>query len=76
MVKDVSYTTINRVNSLYLIINKINGYIEELHGNEYLTLVPNDESKNTLKRYEEPQIKIRYLIRSVTNILGNYKKNM
>ena len=54
MVKDVSYTTINRVNSLYLIINKINGYIEELHGNEYLTLVPNDESKNTLKKYEEP----------------------
>ena len=54
MVKDVSYTTINRVNSLYLIINKINGSIEELNGNEYLTVVPNDESKNTLKTYEEP----------------------
>ena len=54
MVKDVSYTTINRANSLYLIINKINGYIEELNGDEYLTLVPNDESKNTLKKYAEP----------------------
>ena len=54
MVKGVSYTTIIRVNSLYLVINKINGYIEELNGNEYLTLVPNDESKNTLKKYEEP----------------------
>ena len=54
MVRDVSYTTINRVNYLYLIINKINGYIEELNGDEYLTLVPNDESKNTLKRYAEP----------------------
>ena len=54
MVKDVSYTTIIRVNSLYLVINKINGNIEELNGNECLTLVPNDESKNTLKKYEEP----------------------
>ena len=35
------------------IINKINGYNEESNGFKYLTLVPADESKNTLKKYEE-----------------------
>ena len=29
-VKDLSYATINSVNPLYLIINKINGYLEEI----------------------------------------------
>ena len=33
MVKYLSYATINGVNSLYLIINNINGYIEESNGN-------------------------------------------
>ena len=40
MVKNLSYITIERVNALYLIINKINGYIEESNGNKYLNLVP------------------------------------
>ena len=49
MLKDVSYVKINSANSLYLIIKKINGFIEENSGNKYLTLVPTDESKDTLK---------------------------
>ena len=52
-VKDLSYATINSVNPLYRIINEINGYIEESNGNKNLTLVPTDESTDTLKRYEE-----------------------
>ena len=48
-VKDLRYVKINSVNPLYLIINIINGYIDEGNGNEYLTLVPSDESKDTLK---------------------------
>ena len=39
----------NSLNPLYLIINKINGYIEKSNGNKYLTLVPSDESKDILK---------------------------
>ena len=39
------------VNPLY-ITNKINGYIEENNWNKYLTLVPTDESKDLLKKYE------------------------
>ena len=52
-VKGFSYATTSNVNPLYLIINEINVYIEESNGNRYLTLVPTDESKETLKKYEE-----------------------
>ena len=52
-IKNLSYVKINSVNSLYLITDKINGYIEESYGNKYLTLVLTDESKNTLKKYGE-----------------------
>ena len=44
-----SHTKTNNENPLYLIINKINGFIEESNGNKHLTLVPTNESKNTLK---------------------------
>ena len=43
-----SYVTLNSVKLLYLIISKINEYIEEGNGNKYLTLVQIDESKDTL----------------------------
>ena len=41
--------------------------IFEKYKNKYLMLVPNDENKDTLKKYEEMWSKIRDLIRSVTN---------
>ena len=40
MVKNFSYITNERVDALYLTINKINGYIDEGNENNYLTLVP------------------------------------
>ena len=39
----------NCINPLYLIINKINEYIEKSNGDKYLTLVLTDEIKETLK---------------------------
>ena len=45
----ISYVTMNSVKPLFLNINKINEYVEENHRNKYLTLFPNDESKDTLK---------------------------
>ena len=73
-IKGLSYVKINIVNSLYFIIDKISGYIEESNGNKYLTLVPPDESKNTLRRYGELWNKTRDFIRSITNNSGNYDK--
>ena len=46
MVKGLSYTTINIVNPLYLIINKKNACIEENRGNECLMLFPTGQSKS------------------------------
>ena len=71
-IKNLSYTTINSVNPLYLIINKINGYIEESTRKNYLTLVSTDEHKDALKIYEELWNKIRGIIRLVTNISSDY----
>ena len=50
MVKYISNVKINSVNSLYLIIDKMNRYIEASNGNKYLTVVHTDESKDTLKK--------------------------
>ena len=44
-VKRLSYAKINSVNPLYLIIDKINGHIDEIIVNKYLKLVLIDESK-------------------------------
>ena len=50
-VKDLSYLTINRVNPLYLIINKINGYIviRAMEINIWCWLLT-DENKVALKK--------------------------
>ena len=53
-------------------IDKMNRNIEESNTNTYLTLVPADESKDKLNKYEELWNKIRDLIRSITNNSENY----
>ena len=53
MIKDLSYLKIKSLNSLHFLIIKMNGYIEASTGNKFLALVPTDESKGTLKKYEE-----------------------
>ena len=61
----------NTVNPLYLIVNKINGYIEENNEDKYLTLVLTDGSKYILKS-KEIWAKIRDLIRSKNNNTDKY----
>ena len=71
-VKILSYEAIISVNSLYLIIDKINGYIEESNRNKYLALVPPVEWNDTLKKYEELWGKLRDFNRSMINNFDNY----
>ena len=52
----------------------MNRYIEKTNGNKYLTIVPTDESKDTLKKYEEIWTKRRDLIRSKPNNSDDYDK--
>ena len=65
--KDSKYVKIHSVNPLYLILNKLNYYFEEINGDKYVTLVATNESKEKkLKKYEKFWSKIRDLIRSIT----------
>ena len=48
------------------------GYFEEISGIKYLTLVPNNESKEKVKKYEELWSKIRDLSRSITKNSDDY----
>ena len=51
--KDLRYVKVNCLNPLYLIVNKIDGYFEEINRNKYLTLVPTNQNEDTLKKYKE-----------------------
>ena len=44
-IKNLKYVKINSINPLYLFINKVNVYFEEIIKNKYLTLLPTNESK-------------------------------
>ena len=66
MIKDQKDVKINHVNPLQLVINKVNGYFEEINTNKYLTLVFVNDSKEKIEKYKELWIKIRDLIRSIT----------
>ena len=47
---------------LNLVINKINGYIEEINGTKYLTLVPNDKGNSKLKSTKNYRAKSKILL--------------
>ena len=65
-IKDSKYVKINNVNPLCLIINKVNGYFEEINGNKYLTLARTKKSKEIIKKHWKLWSKIRDLVRSIT----------
>ena len=65
-IKDSKYVNINSVNSLCLIFDKMNEYFEQINGDKYLALVPINESKEKINKYEELWSKIKELIRSIT----------
>ena len=71
-IKNSKHLKINSVNPLYLVINKVNGYFGEIYENKYLTLVPTNESKGKVKKYEELWSKIRDLMKSITKNSDNY----
>ena len=50
----------------------MNGYFGEINKSKYLTLVPTNESKQIIKKYEEMWSKIRDLIRSITKNSDDY----
>ena len=71
-ITDSKYVKINSVNPLYLIINKVNGYFEEINKSMQLKLVPTNENKEKILKYEELWSKIGNLIRSMTKNSDDY----
>ena len=65
-IKYSKYLTINCVKYLYVIINKVNGCVEEFNLNKSLTLVPTNENKEMIKKFEKLWSKIINLISSIT----------
>ena len=49
IIEDSICVRINSVNLLYIIFNKVNGYLEEINGNKYLMLVPTNGNKKIMK---------------------------
>ena len=75
-IKDFDYVKINNVNSLYLIIDEVDGYIEEKNGNKYLTLVSTDNNKEVIIKYIKLWDKIKILIKTIYGSkAGDYGKN-
>ena len=74
----IRYVTIKKdlknynVNPFDFIFDIVNGYVEEINENKYLMLVPSNESKKIIQKYEELWIKIKDLIRSITKNLDDY----
>ena len=76
-IKDSKHLNFNRVNPLYLIFNKVNGYFEEINGNEYLRLVPSNDSKKKKKneiQKEKLWSEIKNLIRLINSDDERYMK--
>ena len=62
---------------LYHPNNKVKGFIEEINGNNYLTLIPTDVSKDTLKPYQVLRNSTKDLVKVIINNTAiMMKKNM
>ena len=61
---------------LYVLINTVNfqqsEYFKQINGNKYLTLVPTNENKKKLQKYEKQWSKIIDLIRSIAKNSDDY----
>ena len=67
---------INSVNPLYLIIDKVDWYIEEINWNKCLILVSTDKNKEVLPKYIKLGDEINYLIKTRhSGEAGDYGKD-
>ena len=75
-IKNISdYESINCVNPLYLIIDKVDGYIEEKYGNKNLTFASTDENKKVLEKYKKLPNQIKNKIEDYYMEKGGYQKD-
>ena len=67
---------VNSINSLYLMINRIDGFIEEKDGDKYLSIASTDRNSEVLKKYSEVWSGIKDCIAKINGSdLGEYDKD-
>ena len=67
---------INSVNPLYLIINRIDGFIEEIEGDKYLNISDTQRNSEINSKYFEAINGIKDCIKKIDDTkLGEYDKN-
>ena len=70
------YESINSVSPLYLIIGKVDGYIEENNGNKYLVFASTDSNKKVLAKFTKLWDEIKHLIETINEgKKGEYEKD-
>ena len=62
-----SQWNVNSVNPLYLMINRIDGFIEEKNGVKYLNIDNTDKNSEVLKKYNEVFDGIKDCIKIINN---------
>ena len=74
--KDSNHVKTNTVNPLYLVIDEVDGYIEENNGNKYLTFASTDKNKKVLEKYTKVWDEIKYHIQTINaDKSGEYEKD-
>ena len=74
--KDSDHVKTNTVNPLYLVIDEVDGYIEENNGNKYLTFASTDKNKKVLEKYAKVWDEIKYHIQTINaESSGEYEKD-
>ena len=68
--RSFDYVNINSVYPLYLIFNKVGGYIEKINETKYLIFSPTNENKEILAKYSELWDGIKNLIEKINGKLG------
>ena len=67
---------INSINPLYLMVNRIDGFIEEINGDKYLNINDTERNNEVLRKYSEVWDGIKNCIEKINdNKLGKYSKD-
>ena len=74
--KYLEHANIDNENSLYLIFNNINGYINESNGDKYLIFVSTDKNKEILEKQTKLWNEIKNQIKTIYGVEPfKYKKD-
>ena len=66
---------INSINQLYLLINRIDEFVEEKNGNKHLNISDTDRNIEILKKYNQVFSGIKYHIKKLNDNDSEYEKD-